>query len=83
MRGGVCYNSKRYSKASNNYLKSFDPKEKSRHIMYLNANDLYGYAMSKFLDLNELTVKSFSKLILNILKNYGNCITIILWVQIK
>ena len=29
------------------YLKSYDPKAKSKHIIYLDANNLYGYAMSK------------------------------------
>ena len=40
--------SNRYSKANNKYLKSYDPKQESKHI-YLDANNLYGYAMSKFL----------------------------------
>ena len=36
-----------YSKANNRYLKSYDPKQESKHIIYLNANNLCGYAMSK------------------------------------
>ena len=48
-RGGVSYISNRYSKANNKYLKSYDPKQESKHIIYLDANNLYGYAMSKFL----------------------------------
>ena len=46
--GGVFYISNRYSKANNRYLKSYDPKQESKHIMYLYANNLYDYAMSKF-----------------------------------
>ena len=49
MRGGVSYISNRYSKANNKYLKSYDPKQESKHIAYLAANNLYDYAMSKFL----------------------------------
>ena len=49
MRDWVSYISKRYSKANNKYLKSADPKQESNHIIYLDANNLYGYAMSKFL----------------------------------
>ena len=49
MAGGVSYVSNRYSKANNMYLKSYDPKQESKHIIYLDANNLYGYAMSKFL----------------------------------
>ena len=47
-RGGGSYISNRYSKANNKYLKSFDQKQESKHI-YLDANNLYGYAMSQFL----------------------------------
>ena len=49
MRIGVSYISKRHSKASNNYFKSYHPKQKSKHIIYLDADNLYGYDMSKFL----------------------------------
>ena len=30
-------------------MKFYDPKQESKHIIYLDANYLYGYAMSKFL----------------------------------
>ena len=49
MRGGVSRVSKRYSKANNKYLKSYDSKQGPKHIIYLDANNLFGYAMSKFL----------------------------------
>ena len=42
------YISNRYSKVNKKYLKSYDPKQESKHV-YLDANNLYGYAMSKFL----------------------------------
>ena len=38
--------SERYSKTNNKYLKSYDPKQDSKHIC-LNANNLYAYAISK------------------------------------
>ena len=49
-RGGISYISDRYSKANNKYLKPYDPKQESKHIIYLDGNNLYlyGYAMSKF-----------------------------------
>ena len=34
-RGGISYFSKRYSKASYKYSKCFDPKQESKHIIYL------------------------------------------------
>ena len=49
VRDGISYIANRYSKAHNKYLKSYDPKQESKHIIYLHANNLYGYAMSKFL----------------------------------
>ena len=49
MRGGVSYIPDRYSKENNKYLKSCDTKQESKHIIYLDTNNLYGYAMSKFL----------------------------------
>ena len=47
--GGISCTSNRYSKANNKYLKSYDPRQESKHIIYLDTNNLYGYAMSKFL----------------------------------
>ena len=49
MRSGVSYISNRCSKANNKYSKSYEPKQESKHIIYLDANSLYGYTMSKFL----------------------------------
>ena len=55
MRGGVSYIFKRYSKARNKYLKYYDPKKEWKHIICLDASNLYGYTMSAFLptDLNQ------------------------------
>ena len=41
-RGGVSFISNRYSKANNKYLKSYDSKQESKHITYLDANNLCG-----------------------------------------
>ena len=38
-----------YSKSNNKYLKSYDPKQESKYIIYLDTNNLYRYTMSKFL----------------------------------
>ena len=46
MRDGVSYVFNRYSKASYKYLKAHDRKQESKHIIYVNANNLYGYALS-------------------------------------
>ena len=49
MRGGVSYICNRYSKTNNKYLRSYDPKQELKHIIYLDAINLWGYGMSKFL----------------------------------
>ena len=92
-KSGVTYISNRYSKASKKYLKSYDQKQELKHIIYLDANKLYGYAMPSFFatsgfkwidhkkfDLNKYNNNNMvvsSKLILNILKSYKNCKMII------
>ena len=48
-RNGVSYISNRYSKDKNKYLEPYDPKQMGKRIIYLKANNLCGYAMSKFL----------------------------------
>ena len=51
--GEISYISDRYSKAYNKSLTSYDPKEESKHIKYLEVNNLNGYAMSIFLPTSE------------------------------
>ena len=50
----VSYISNRYSKANNKYLKSYDPKQEPKHIINLDANNLYGYVMSRFIPTIQL-----------------------------
>ena len=54
VRGGNSYISNRWSKDNNKYLESYDPKDESKHIIYLHANNLYSYVMSKFLPTSKL-----------------------------
>ena len=49
MRAGVSCISNIYGKASNKYLKSYDQKQKSKHIIYLYVNNLHDNTMSRFL----------------------------------
>ena len=49
IRGGMTHISKRYSEANNKYMKEFNPEKPSKFIQYLDANNLYGWAMSQSL----------------------------------
>ena len=49
MRGGISYIANRYGKGNNKYMKEHDKNMPSKYIMHLDANNLYGYAMSQYL----------------------------------
>ena len=49
IRGGMTHIAKRYSEANNKYMKNYDPNKPSKYIQYLDANNLYGWAMSQSL----------------------------------
>ena len=50
LRCGISMVSNRHAKANNPLLEDFDPnKKKSSYIMYLDANNLYGWAMVQHL----------------------------------
>ena len=47
MRGGISNITHRYAKANNKYMSEYNPERESSYIMYLDANNLYGWAMSQ------------------------------------
>ena len=49
IRGGITHISKRYAVANNKYMKDYNPDKESTYIQYLDANNLYGWAMSQSL----------------------------------
>ena len=47
IRGGICYAIHRYAKANNRYMKNYHKNIELLYLMYLDANNLYGWALSK------------------------------------
>ena len=47
IRGGITHISKRYAEANNKYMEYYNPDEESSFIQYLDANNLYGWAMTQ------------------------------------
>ena len=72
IRGGMCHAIHRFAKAHNKYMKNYDEKEESSYIEYLDANNLYGWAMSQKLPVSDFKwKKNMSKFTKEFLKNYG------------
>ena len=73
IRGGICHAVHRCAKANNIYMKDYDSSKESSYIQYLDANSLYGAAMSEKLpmngfkwvsdisEINEKFIKSYNK----------------------
>ena len=67
IRGGTSSVMGRYSKANNKYIKNYDSKKENIFIQYLDANNLYGWAMSNLLPigdfrwLSEKNIKYYEK----------------------
>ena len=49
LRGGISMISNRFSRANNPHLPDYDATKASKYIMYLDANNLYGWSMSQCL----------------------------------
>ena len=52
IRGGVSMITKKYAEANNPYTPGFDPTRPTNYLLYLDANNLYGWAMSQKMPVN-------------------------------
>ena len=78
IRGGITHISKRYAEANNKYIKNYDPKKESTFIQYLDANNLYGWAMSQHLPthgfkwMKNLTVEKLYEILNKVSNSMAN-----------
>ena len=74
IRGGISIISNRYGEANNKYMKDYDKTKLSKFLMYLDANNLYGWAMSQ-----KLPVHSFKWMSNKELENIFNNQIVQVW----
>ena len=71
-RKGMCQASYRYAKANNKYMKNYDKNKESSFIVYLDANNLYGYPMCKKLPVSDFKwADDLSTFTEDFIKNYN------------
>ena len=70
---GVCHSIYQYAKVNNKYKKDYDRNKESTYIQYWDVNNLYGWAMSQQLPLNNFELmKDISQFDENFIKNYDH-----------
>ena len=62
IRCGICQAIHRHAKANNKYMKNYNKDIISSYLTYLDANSLYGWAMSQKLPINGFKWVEKSKL---------------------
>jgi hypothetical protein len=83
IRGGMVNAVKRYSKANNKYMEKYDPNLSSNYLLYLDANNLYGWAMCQKLpydelkfEMNQQDLKQYKKELADLIKKYNEMINL-------
>ena len=72
IRGGICYAIYRYITANNKYMKNYDENKESSNLKYWDVNNLYGWAMSQKLLVNDFKwVKDRFQFINDFIENYN------------
>jgi len=51
LRGGISYIAHRFAKSNNKYISDYNPEKEDSYLMYLDANNLYGWAMCQHLPI--------------------------------
>ena len=72
IRDGICEAIHRYAKANNKYMNNYDKSFESSYLVYLESNNLYGWAMSQKLPVNGFRwVEKLSKFNERFIKSYN------------
>ena len=50
-RSGICHSINRHVKVNKKYMKNYDKNQESSYLMYLNPNNLFGWAISQKLNV--------------------------------
>ena len=53
IRSGICNKVYSYEETNNKYMKNYDKDKEPSFLMYANANNFYGWAMSKKLPVDK------------------------------
>ena len=70
---GIAQSIQRHASANNKYMPNFSLKQKSTYLLYVDANNLYGWAMTKKLPIDEyLCCDNFKKFTCKFIRNYDN-----------
>ena len=68
----MCQPVHRYAKANSKYMKNYNKNIESSYLIYLDANNLYGWAMSQKLPVNGFKWENdLSRFNENFIKNYN------------
>ena len=70
IRGGLTQVVRKYAVANNKYLPEYDKNRLSSYLQYLDANNLYGYAMIRKLPLNNFKWSAPNKFTSEFIKNF-------------
>ena len=72
IRSGICHSVHRHAKANNKYMENYNENEELSYIQCLDVNNLYGWAISQKLPVNNFKwVEDTSKINEEFIKNYN------------